>query len=51
MTLSKYNEVMENVKISKDMRDRILSGVEKELEKRLSCISLKDFDAVKKALL
>jgi hypothetical protein len=33
MTLSKYNEVMENVKISKDMRDRILSGVEKELEK------------------
>ena len=31
--MSKYNEVMENVKISKDMRDRILSGVEKELEK------------------
>jgi hypothetical protein len=33
MTLSKYNEVMENVKVSKDMRNRILSGVEKELEK------------------
>ncbi len=31
--MSKYNEVMENIKVSKDMRDRILSGVEKELEK------------------
>ncbi len=31
--MSKYNEVMEKVTISKDMRDRILSGVEKEMAK------------------
>lgn len=37
--MSKYNEVMEKVKVSKDMRDRILSGVEKELEKDAKSIA------------
>ena len=39
MTLSKYNEVMEKVKVSKDMRDRILSSVEKELEQDAKSIA------------
>ena len=37
--MSKYNEVMEKVKVSKDMRDRILSGVEKELEQDAKSIA------------
>ena len=30
MTLNKYNEIMENVKVTEDMRKRILDNVEKE---------------------
>lgn len=37
--MSKYNEVMEKVKVSKDMRDRILSGVEKEMTKEADTAS------------
>ena len=37
--MSKYNEVMEKVKVSKDMRDRILSGVEKELKQDAKSIA------------
>ena len=29
--MSKYNEVMENVKVSEDMRSRILANIEKEM--------------------
>ncbi len=31
MTLSKYNEVMDNIKVSEEMRQRILGNIEKEL--------------------
>jgi hypothetical protein len=31
MTLSKYKEVMDNVKVSEDMRNRILANIEKEM--------------------
>ena len=47
--MSKYNEVMEKVKVSKDMRDRILSGVEKELEKGTdSTVSIEEITGKKK---
>ena len=47
--MSKYNEVMEKVKVSKDMRDRILSGVEKELEKGAdSTVSIEEITGKKK---
>ena len=47
--MSKYNEVMEKVKVSKDMRDRILSSVEKELEKGAdSTVSIEEITGKKK---
>ena len=32
MTLSKYNEVMDNIQVSEDMRNRILANIEKEMK-------------------
>ena len=40
--MNKYNEIMENITVSKDMRDRILANVEKEIIEDI------DFTPVKK---
>ncbi|SDB02057.1 hypothetical protein SAMN02910263_00012 [Butyrivibrio sp. INlla16] len=46
MTLSKYNEVMESVKITNEMRDRILSNVDEKL--RVGDANITEFDSTRK---